>query len=437
MEAKDGGAAIIGGNERVLRARLSDAKFFWDQDRKKKLVERIPALTNIVFHAKLGSVAEKAERVAALAKELAPIVGADADEAQRAARLAKADLTTSMVGEFPELQGLMGRYYAEADGEPTAVAQAIEEHYKPLGPSDECPSLPVSVAVALADKIDTLVGFWRVGEKPTGSKDPFALRRAALGLIRIILENNVRIELEWPILQADVLYHWGNEFLRTDPGRSLTERLEEVSKLKVRELSRTKAGRRELRKSDVLSELAFSDDETLLNFFHFLIDRIYVQLRDKGIRHDLLSAVAGIGIEDDLQLFIRRVEALQEFLGTEDGANLLAGYKRAVNIIRIEEKKDGVAYAGLADPERFAEAEEKALFVAIATATEIVAAELARERFEGAMSAMAKLRSPVDLFFEKVTVNAPDPLLRKNRLLLLSQIREVLHKLADFSKIEG
>jgi glycyl-tRNA synthetase beta chain len=400
LEAKDGGAAIVAGNERVLRARLSDAKFFWGQDRKKKLADRIDALQSIVFHAKLGTMREKAERVAVLARELAPVVGADAEEALRAARLAKADLTTQMVGEFPELQGVMGRYYALHDGELLAVAEAIEEHYKPLGPSDECPSQPVSVSVALADKLDTLVRFWMIDERPTGSKDPFALRRAALGVIRLVLENDLRIPLEAPIRRAGILA------MNVDVGTSGGLTIVEVMK-------------------------------DLLVFF---ADRLKVALREKGVRHDLIDAVFALGGEDDLVRLMMRVEALQKFLITDDGANLLVGYRRAANILRIEEKNDKTSYTGHPDPELIARAglpEEKALAVAIAEVKELVEAELERERFDGAMSAMAKLRLPVDRFFDKVTVNTNDAGLRKNRLLLLSQIRDTLHKVADFSKIEG
>jgi glycyl-tRNA synthetase beta chain len=400
LEAKDGGAAITAGNERVLRARLSDAKFFWDQDRKRKLAQRVDALKDIVFHAKLGSMHEKAGRMAALAKELAPAVGADAEEAARAALLCKADLTTQMVGEFPELQGVMGRYYALNDGELPAVAEAIEEHYKPLGPSDECPSQPVSIALALADKIDTLVRFFMIDERPTGSKDPFALRRAALGVIRLVLENELRLPLQNPIRRAGILAM--NVEIGTAGGLTIAEVMKE-----------------------------------LLAFF---ADRLKVALREKGVRHDLIDAVFALTHEDDLVRLVRRVEALQKFLVTDDGANLLVGYRRAANILRIEEKNDRTTYAGHPDPELIARAglpEEKALSVAIAEVKELVDAELERERFDGAMAAMAQLRMPVDHFFDKVTVNAEDAALRRNRLLLLSQIRDTLHKVADFSKIEG
>ena len=391
MEAKDGGEAIVAGNERVLRARLSDAKFFWDQDRKKKLERRIDALSSIVFHAKLGTVREKAARVVALAKELAPFCGADTEEAERAALLAKADLTTLMVGEFPELQGLMGRYYAQADEEPVAVAVAIEEHYKPLGPSDDCPSAPVSVAVALADKIDTLVGFFAIDEKPTGSKDPYALRRAALGIVRLILENRIgRLPLLAQFSRAAKLHG------QADAGPKVANEL-----------------------------------------LAFLADRLKVALKERGVRHDLIDAVFALGGEDDLVRLVNRVDALQAFLASDDGANLLAGYRRAVNILRIEEKKDNHVYEGRADPKLLKLDEEVELFKTIAEANDLVAAELERERFEDAMLVMARLRGPVDAFFDKVTVNAEDGRLRENRLLLLSQIRKTLHAVADFSKVEG
>lgn len=397
LDAKDGGKAIVAGNERVLRARLSDAKFFWDQDRKKKLEDCVPALANIVFHARLGSVAEKVGIVAALADQLALKLGADAQETKRAAILAKADLTKSMVGEFPELQGLMGRYYAQSDGEPSAVALAIEEHYKPLGPSDECPSAPVSVAVALADKIDTLASFWVIDEKPTGSKDPYALRRAALGVIRIILENDIRLPLRAILTDAINVRATHGTATLDPPGMAAS----------------------------------------LLSFF---ADRLKVVLKEKGVRHDLIDAVFALGGEDDLVRLVKRVEALQKFLSTDDGANLLAGYKRATNILRIEEKKDGVTYTGHPDPDIIRDQglpEEQTLAQAIGEVKKLVAAALAREHFGEAMGAMAKLRAPVDGFFDQVTVNAPAPALRKNRLLLLSQIRDALHGVADFSKVEG
>ncbi len=444
LMASDGGQAITAGNGRVVRARLSDAAYFWQTDRgplpdldtlkesadklgldlSKPLDQRMAKLDKlgVVFHAKLGTQGERVQRIAALARELAPIVGADPALAERAARLAKADLPTEMVGEFPELQGLMGRKYAELQGENASVAAAIEEHYKPLGPSDRVPADPVSVAVALADKLDTLVGFWAINEKPTGSKDPYALRRAALGVIRLVVENGVRLEL---------------------------------------------------------SKLA--KDSDLLSFFH---DRLKVMLRDQGARHDLVDAVlagspsplAGEGgiasamtdegsrdasikggatphpnplpqgergqvCADDLLLITRRVAALGRFLETEDGKSLLAGYKRAANILKAEEKKDGEgAFAGKADLQLIADAgliEEKALAVALAQATPKAEAAVAAEDYEGAMSALAELRPAVDAFFDKVTVNDPDPALRANRLKLLNQLREATRAVADFGRIAG
>jgi glycyl-tRNA synthetase beta chain len=389
LVAKDGGQAIIAGNERVVRARLSDAKFFWETDQKTRLEERLEKLKTIVFHEKLGTQYERVERIAALARELAPVVGADPELAERAARLAKADLVTEMVGEFPELQGLMGRYYATLQGENPSVAAAVEEHYKPLGPGDRVPTDPVSVAVALADKIDTLVGFWAIDEKPTGSKDPYALRRAALGVIRLVLENNIRLALVG--------------FMRTA----------------------LPAGANAQLPTDLLS---------------FFADRLKVYLRDQGARHDLIDAVFALEGQDDLLMIVRRVEALGRFLDTDDGRNLLAGYKRAANILRIEEKKDGRRYD--AEPElalidAAGQIEEKALVVALSQARPEAEAAVAAEDFEGAMRALSRLRAPLDAFFDKVTVNAEDAGLRANRLALLNAIREATRAVADFSRIEG
>jgi glycyl-tRNA synthetase beta chain len=394
MEARDKGAAIVAGNERVLRARLSDAQFFWDQDRKTRLEARLPALEDIVFHAKLGTVAEKMGRVKALALELAKsIPGADATKVGRAVELAKADLVTGMVGEFPELQGVMGRYYALAEGEAPEVAHAIAEHYSPLGPNDTCPTAPVSVAVALADKIDILVGFFAIDEKPTGSKDPFALRRAALGAIRLIVENRLRLSLREVFRKAD--------FLLGEQMAGMTGRL---------------------------------DAEELLSFF---ADRLKVALKEKGVRHDLIAAVFALGGEDDLVRLLARVDALARFLATEDGAHLLTAQKRGSNILRIEEKKDGKSYDGAADPTLFKAEAEKALARALDGAAELVYRAVAKEDFTGAMAAMAELRAPVDAFFDTVTVNDANQDLRANRLRLLSRIRATLGLVADFSKIEG
>jgi glycyl-tRNA synthetase beta chain len=386
-EARDGGKAIVAGNERVIRARLSDAKFFYETDLKVKLEDRLPKFKGIVFHEKLGSQAERIERIERLARKLAPLVGADVEKAARAAQLAKADLLTEVVGEFPEVQGLMGRYYAGAQGEDEAVAHAIEDHYKPKGPDDLVPADPVSIAVALADKFDMLVSFWAIDEKPTGSKDPYALRRAALGAIRLILDNGLRLPL---------------------------------------------------------GKIAIDTD--LLSFF---ADRLKVQLREQGARHDLVDAVFALGErsaggttdskidQDDLLLVVRRVEALGKFLDTEDGKNLLAGTKRAANILRIEEKKDAREYLGKPDPSLYRQDEEWALSKAIDAAKVEASAAVKREDFAAAMSAMAKLRPSVDAFFDKVTVNVDDKNIRENRLRLLNEIREATRAVADFSKIEG
>ncbi len=376
IEASDHGKAIVAGNERVIRARLSDAKFFYETDLKTRLEDRLPKFEQIVFHEKLGTQAGRIARIVALAKELAPLVKADPTKAARAALLCKCDLLTDVVGEFPELQGLMGKYYAEAQGEDEAVAHACEDHYKPKGPDDLVPGDPVSIAVALADKIDTLVGFWAIDEKPTGSKDPYALRRAALGVIRVVVDNALRLHL-----------------------------------LKIAGVN-----------ADLLS---------------FFADRLKVQLREQGARHDLVDAVFALEGQDDLLMIVRRVEALGKFLDTDDGKNLLAGVKRASNILRIEEKKDNKSYSGAPDAKLLADAAEKSLAEAIATGKKEASAAVAKEDFAGAMSAMAKLRPSVDAFFEKVTVNVDDKALRENRLKLLNEIREATHAVADFSKIEG
>jgi glycyl-tRNA synthetase beta chain len=394
-EARDGGAAITAGNERVIRARLSDAKFFYETDLKTRLEDRLPKFEQIIFHEKLGTQAQRIERIGRLAAELAPIVGADVGLARRAAHLCKADLLTEVVGEFPELQGLMGKYLAEAQGEDEAVAHACEDHYKPKGPDDLVPADPVSVAVALADKIDTLVGFWAIDEKPTGSKDPYALRRAALGVIRIVLDNEIRLRLI-PAIEFEV----GNGLLAT--GAGLID------------------GR--LVPPDLLA---------------FLADRLKVQLREQGARHDLVDAVFALEDQDDLVLIVRRVEALGKFLDSEDGRNLLAGYKRATNIIRIEEKKDEREYVGKPDPQFYRQAEEWDLAKAIDAAGKDAIGAVGQEDFAAAMQAMAKLRPHVDAFFDKVTVNVDDKPLRENRLRLLNEIRAATRAVADFSKIEG
>jgi glycyl-tRNA synthetase beta chain len=390
MEASDGGATIVEGNERVLSARLADARFFWDQDCQKPLASRTTALSDIVFHARLGTVDQKVDRVEALAAELSVYIPtADKDRVRSAARLAKADLVTGMVGEFPELQGIMGRYYALQDGEHEDVALAIAEHYSPLGPGDACPSAPVSVALALADKIDILTGFFAIDEKPTGSKDPYALRRAALGAIRLIIENGLRLPLLSVFDAAQQLYpHLDSAPVAPD----------------------------------------------LLEFF---ADRLKVVLKDKGVRHDLVSAVFSLGSEDDLVRLLARVDALAAFIGSEDGANLLIAFRRAANIVRIEEKKDGADYSGDVSRATFEQDQEHQLFEALEQSASAATAALSEEDFAAAMAALAKLRQPVDRFFEDVTVNAENADLRANRLRLLSRIGATLGEVADFSKIEG
>jgi len=390
IEATDGGKTIIGGNERVIRARLSDAKFFYETDLKTKLEDRLPKFEQIVFHEKLGTQAERIKRIERLAAEIAPLVGADVAKAMRAAHLAKADLLTEVVGEFPEVQGLMGKYYALAQGEDASVAAACEEHYKPQGPADRVPTDSVSVAVALADKIDTLVGFWVIDEKPTGSKDPYALRRAALGVIRLIAENALRLSLM------------------------------EVAASALAGLSVKPADAQKL-PSDLLA---------------FFADRLKVQLREQGARHDLVDAVFALGGQDDLLMIVRRIEALGKFLESDDGKNLLAGTKRASNILSIEEKKDKRLYHGAPDAMLYSLDEEKALAKAIDEVTAEASAAVAKEDFAVAMSAMAKLRPPVDAFFDKVRVNDEDPKVRENRLKLLNEIRSATRAVADFSKIQ-
>lgn len=390
IEASDGGAVVIAGNERVVTARLSDAKFFWDTDRATRLEDRLPKLNQIVFHEKLGTQSERIGRISALADSLAAITGADTGLVARAAMLAKSDLVTGMIGEFPELQGLMGRYYASLQNENPSVAASIEEHYKPVGPSDRVPTDPVSVSVALADKIDTLTGFWAIDEKPTGSKDPYALRRAALGVIRLLIDNKLRMPL-----------------------------------LKVFQKGQSKLAGNDAAAADLLS---------------FFADRLKVYLRDQGARHDLIDAVFALPGQDDLLMVVRRVEALGNFLDTEDGKNLLAGFRRAANILRIEEKKDGRSYDGAVDQALLAsegQEEERVLAAALGEAGKAVTAAIASEDFEGAMKALSRLRNPVDAFFEKVTVNADQANLRENRLRLLNAIREATRQVADFSRIEG
>jgi len=381
----DGGQTIVAGNERVLRARFADARHFWDLDRKQMLQSRVPALDKVTFHAKLGSQGERVRRIERLARLIAPLVAADPAQAQRAAVLAKADLVTGMVGEFPELQGVMGRYYALHDNEASSVADAICDHYAPKGPGDEVPRDPVSIAVALADKIDQLTAFFAIGEKPTGSGDPYALRRAALGIIRIVRERGLRLHLATLFAEA---------------GHGLPA------------------------KPDVVELMAF------------IADRLRVQLRAEGARHDVLAAVLGLGIDDDLVRLLARTDAVAELLGTDDGKNLLAGYKRAANILRIEEKKDG-PHDGDVDPDVLVEDAEIALVAALDHVQATVVQALAAENFAVAMASLATLRPKLDAFFDKVTVNDPRPEIRRNRLRLLARVRAAMHLAADFSKIEG
>jgi len=390
IEASDGGKVIVAGNERVIRPRLSDAKFFYETDLKTKLEARLPKFDAIVFHEKLGTQAERIKRIERLAAEIAPLVGADVEKTKRAARLAKADLLTEVVGEFPEVQGLMGKYYALAQGEDAAIAAACEDHYKPQGPNDRVPTDPISIAVALADKIDTLVGFWAIDEKPTGSKDPYALRRAALGVIRLIVENKLRL----PVLA--------------------------VAKSAIAGLS-------------VKGDFAKLPAD-LLSFF---ADRLKVQLREQGARHDLVDAVFSLGGQDDLLLVVRRVDALGKFLDTDDGKNLLAGIKRASNILAIEEKRDKRTFDGTPSPALYSLPEEKALADAIDLVKVEASVAVMNEDFESAMSFMATLRPAVDAFFDKVKVNDDEPKVRENRLKLLNEIRSATRAVADFSRIEG
>jgi glycyl-tRNA synthetase beta chain len=411
IAANDGGAKIAEGNARVLSARLSDARFFWEKDKSTPLDVMGEKLKTIAFKEELGSLGDKVKRVAALARELAPKVGADTDLAERAARLAKADLVSEMVGEFPELQGVMGRYYALAAGEDARVADAIRDHYKPQGPSDAVPAEPVSVAVALADKLDTLVGFWAIDEKPTGSKDPFALRRAALGVVRIALENGVRIELAEVVSAARIgLKSW------VPTKTPVTETAPSV-------------------KESVARGFSALVDPSLVDFF---ADRLKQVLRDQGKRHDLIDAVFALG-EDDLVLIVKRVEALGAFLETEDGATLLAGYKRAANILKAEEKKGALPENLNVDAKLVANGPEveQALWAAVQKTTKALDAPLKKEDFAGAMTVLAALRGPVDAFFEGVMVNDSDAAVRANRLALLVAVRDALHQVADFSRIEG
>jgi glycyl-tRNA synthetase beta chain len=399
MVASDGGDQIVQGNNKVIAARLSDAKFFWEQDKKAPLEQLVPKLDHITFHAKLGTQAKRVKRIEVLAGEIARIIGADPGKAMLAARLAKADLVSGMVGEFPELQGLMGHYYALAQGVDAEVAEAIRDHYKPQGPSDTLPVSKVGLAAALADKLDTLVGFWSIDEKPTGSKDPYALRRAALGVIRSVIERNLRLPIVAALEFAYGRYN-GN-------AQSLTEwRGQQINVSNI----------------DLLA---------------FFADRLKVYLRDQGLRHDLIDAVYALGGQDDLLMIVKRVAALSKFLDSDDGKNLLAGVRRATNILRIEEKKDGRSFDGNVNTNILIQGEERELNTSINGASARARQAVAAEDFEAAMRAIAKLRAPVDAFFDKVTVNADDPSFRENRLKLLNRIRAATREVADFSRIEG
>lgn len=436
IEAKDGGAAIIAGNRKVLAARLSDARFFWDQDRKTKLEDHARKLERITFHEKLGTVADKVERVAKLARWLVEegvVKGADADRAEQAARLAKADLVTEMVGEFPELQGVMGGYYARAEGLPDAVADAIRDHYKPIGQGDEVPCAATTIAVSLADKLDTLVAFFAAGMFPTGSKDPFALRRSALAILSLLTENGLRMPLASAISYSFDLIR--RSFLNT-------QLMTELSKLRGKDI----AGNQEHLDRLMVSIMAgFNPDRAwtdmerdaatalvgeLLDFF---ADRLKVQQREAGVRHDLIDAVFALGGEDDLVRLLARVTALQSLVATDDGTNLLAGYKRAANIL----KKEGVKTADKVELTYVPEQAEAGLIAALDIAEPRATAAVGAEDFEGAMAALATLRAPIDAFFEAVTVNDADPAKRSARLALLARVREAVHAVADFSKITG
>jgi glycyl-tRNA synthetase beta chain len=459
-ETADNGATILKGNQKVLAARLSDARFFWENDlreAKAGMAAWAEGLKAVTFHAKLGSQAERIGRIAALAREIAPLVGADADMAEQAARVAKLDLRSGMVGEFPELQGVMGRYYAMEAGYPQAVAEAARDHYSPLGPSDMVPTEPVSVAVALADKIDTLTGFWAIDEKPTGSKDPFALRRAALGVLRLVLVSGVRMHA-LPLLATRVLNHKIN----THPQRHQLTSPESSALLSIGEAVKSSAGEFRSVVEQVLNNARISNPNSVfdrantiaqelisdtIDLVIFLHDRLKVFLRDQGIRHDVIDAclaplplaatsAAGPG-NDDLTLLVKRAEALAAFLKTDDGANLLQGFRRANNILSQAEAKDGVEYSFGADP-KFAEDDaERALFAALDRAEAAIAPAMSKEDFGAAMTAMAALRAPIDAFFTAVQVNSDNQVVRRNRLNLLHRIRAICLSVADLAKLEG
>ncbi|MET4129481.1 glycine--tRNA ligase subunit beta [Roseovarius sp. MBR-6] len=457
VETADHGATILAGNQKVLAARLSDAKFFWENDlrtvRERGLEGMAEGLRDVTFHNKLGSQADRVTRIAALAREIAPLVGAKPDLAAEAARVCKADLQSEMVGEFPELQGLMGRYYAQAAGHDDGVPEACEEHYKPLGPGDAVPSAPVSVAVALADKIDTLCGFWVIDEKPTGSKDPYALRRAALGVIRLVLGNGVRLALARPFVQG-IFAQTGAITDINDLMSGMMGQLEDLeqdilklptSSLDYEEMKNAVSKVERAEKGVELLGKLGETRETIATFMHiksidllaFLHDRLKVHLRDEGLRHDVIDACLAMPGNDDLTLLVHRARALGAFLNTDDGGNLLQGFKRANNILSQAEDKDGVEYSYGADV-KFAETdEEKALFAALDTAEPQIVQALTAEDFARAMAAMAALRAPIDAFFDAVQVNVDSPVIRRNRLNLLSRIRSICLQAADLTRLEG
>lgn len=458
VEATDGGQALAAGNSRVLSARLNDARFFWDEDQKVGFDAWNDKLKGVTFHAKLGTLAERVDRIAALAREIAPLVGADADQAEQAARLSKADLASGMVSEFPELQGIMGGYYARLAGYPDAVADAVRDHYKPQGPGDSVPTAPVTVAVAIAEKLDTLVGFFVINEKPTGSRDPYALRRAALGVIRLVVENGLRMPLSDILVSAErrsrvAAIQAIHDFFADQPYRKLTEwhadwptllakqeaLLPEVKQILEAATRAQMAARNSTARSDVGSldgRAVDEKSETQDDLLTFFADRLTVLLRDQGQRHDLVAAVFALG-DDDLVRIVRRVEALAAFLATDDGANLLAGYKRASNNLKAEEKKgplpQGMVNTGLPNQP----AEETTLAFATAAAATAVDAALETEDFAAAMTALAALRGPVDAFFTGVMVNSDVEAERENRLKLLGQVRGVMGRVADFGQIAG
>ena len=419
IQADDHGAAIIAGNERVLRARFADARHFWDLDRKTRLAARVAFLDHVTFQARLGTQGDRVRRLATLAATVAPLVGADPDQAKRAAELAKADLTTGMVGEFPELQGVMGRYYALHDGEPAAVADAISDHYAPRGPNEPTPSAPVSIAVALADKLDQLTGFFAINERPTGSGDPYALRRAALGVIRMIRENTIRLQLLdlCKITLKSIYKDMQATKERNDESKG--DRLSAFG-----EVPKEIPGRSE------------KSDPNAIDVVAFLQERLRVLLRSEGLRHDVLDAILLAHWDDDLLRILSRTDAVSELLQGPGGANLLTAYRRAANILRIEERRDG-PHRDSVDPGLLQLPEEQALSEAINNAGELIAVLLRTEDFDAAVEQLAQLRPSLDAFFEKVTVNAAEPDLRRNRLRLLSQVRSIMDQIADFSRIEG